>query len=327
MYILCTPPLYWPFGWPKVRGPKDADYTHYEDSTNAKLETRAAANKFINEQSLEGFKDMQYLPDVKNGVVRLIYLLSITSADGRKLPYTKRQHDVFVVSARADFITALILNIAMMLLPIWAMVGLFSALGLIHSLTTTEQLMVPVGISAFVGALAAALGVISTGTNPHFASMAANEKQNTIKELEDDYNTLAIDLLELYNSSDTNVRKFAKRVASQLKVRYLRKMIKKQTAWDLCEPLREAKRFILHKDLCFHSLVIRLYLTRATRKEFIRKQALLKAETYFKQIVHPDDRALDFIAINIPSSEDEDQEQREDELQLDMMEQQEQHSE
>jgi hypothetical protein len=35
------------------------------------------------------------------------------------------------------------------------------------------------------------------GTNPHFASVAANEKQNVLAELETDFATLAIDLLEM----------------------------------------------------------------------------------------------------------------------------------
>lgn len=42
------------------------------------------------------------------------------------------------------------------------------------------------------------LAIATTGSNPHFASVAANEKQNALVELENDFASLAIDLLKMY---------------------------------------------------------------------------------------------------------------------------------
>ena len=50
---------------------------------------------------------------------------------------------------------------------------------------------------------------------------------------------------------------------------------------------REAKRFILHKNVCFHSTTIRCYLTGEHRHEIKRRKALSKAENYFKKLNIP----------------------------------------
>jgi hypothetical protein len=52
-------------------------------------------------------------------------------------------------------------------------------------------------------------------------------------------------------------------------------------------PGREAKRFILHKNVCFHSTIIRTYLTKDHRHEMKRRKALSKAENYFKKLNIP----------------------------------------
>jgi hypothetical protein len=78
--------------------------------------------------------------------------------------------------------------------------------------------LVPAALAAFFTSVAGLLSLIATGTspvtintciavlliattgsNPHFASVAANEKQNALVELENDFASLAIDLLKMYN--------------------------------------------------------------------------------------------------------------------------------
>lgn len=134
----------------------------------------------------------------------------------------------------------LCLNLAMVFVPIFGLASLFAALTFIKSLNdgkkcfrsrpmqpteqyiflslTEEVVLLPAVLSAGFGFISGVLGVVSTGkvnlcsflnadthtipigTNPHFASVAANEKQNVLAELENEYATLAIDLLEMYNS-------------------------------------------------------------------------------------------------------------------------------
>lgn len=297
--ILCIPPCYWPFSWPRLRRKKveghrvhRRDYLDYEECTLEKRLNKAAARQFIIDNDLSGFADVRYLPEVKNDVVRLIYLTTITSvADGR-LPYTHRLKDIFKISAKADFWTVLCLNLAMVFVPLFGLVALFSALAFIDALSAKEAVLVPAALAAFFTSVAGLLSLIATGSNPHFASVAANEKQNALVELENDFASLAIDLLKMYYSQDRASQDFARRIARGLKVGVLRDLLAKQTEWNLTEPLREAKRFILHKNVCFHSTTIRCYLTGEHRHEIKRRKALSKAENYFKKL-------------NIPTLEDD----------------------
>jgi len=230
----------------------------------------------------------------KNGVIRLIYLSTVNSRDCCKLPYTESQRVVFEISTKADMFTMAFLNVAMIFVPLLGLSSLFSAIAFISSLNSDSVTMLPAGLSALFGFLSGILGVVATGTNPHFASVAANEKQNVLAELENDYDALSIDLLEMYDSHDRATRDFARRIARGLKVGVIRDLIAKETDWPITEPLREAKRFILHKNVCFHSTIIRTFLTKDHRHEMKRRKALSKAENYFKKlnIPSPDDDYL-----------------------------------
>lgn len=138
--------------------------------------------------------------------------------------------------------------------------------------------------------------------------MAANEKQNSIVELESDFASLAIDLLKMYLlprtfsfsmasisltrycryvCEDPATKDFARRIARRLKISVLQDLLAEHTEWNLTEPLREAKRFILHKNVCFHSTIIRTYLKREHRQEIKKRKALSKAENYFKKLNIP----------------------------------------
>jgi hypothetical protein len=107
---------------------------------------------------------------------------------------------------------------------------------------------------------------LHTGSNPHFASVAANEKQNSLVELEDDFASLSIELLKMYIpgvrlmvrelcsdsvivallhvtllrycSRDRAAKDFARRIARGLKISVLQELLSKQTDWNLTEPLR-----------------------------------------------------------------------------------------
>jgi len=66
--ILCIPPCYWPFGWPRLPGSKkkhEAEsevYLDYEESTNEKRSNKLAAKKFIVDHDLQGFDHLAAMP-------------------------------------------------------------------------------------------------------------------------------------------------------------------------------------------------------------------------------------------------------------------------
>ncbi len=67
--ILCIPPCYWPFSWPRLRRKKveghrvhRRDYLDYEECTLEKRRNKAAARQFIIDNDLSGFSDVRYLP-------------------------------------------------------------------------------------------------------------------------------------------------------------------------------------------------------------------------------------------------------------------------
>jgi hypothetical protein len=311
--ILCIPPCYWPCGWPRHRNRKrrlrgGVDYLDYEESTHEKKGNKTAAKRFIIDNDRRGFAEMQYMPEARNGVIRLIYLTTINALDCGKLPYTRSQQDVFEISSKADWWTMLCLNLAMVLVPLLGLCSMFSALVFIQSLNSDSVVLLPAGLSALCAFMSGILGVVSTGTNPHFASVAANEKQNVLAELETDFATLAIDLLEMYDSQDRATRDFARRIARGLKIGVVQGLLAKQTEWSITEPLREAKRFILHKNVCFHSTIIRTYLTKDHRHEMKRRKALSKAENYFKKlnIPIPDDDCMssEYGTLDMPTDTD-----------------------
>lgn len=76
--ILCIPPCYWPFSWPRLRRKKveghrfhRRDYLDYEECTLEKRRNKAAARQFIIDNDLSGFADVFYLPgDPNSGFLR-----------------------------------------------------------------------------------------------------------------------------------------------------------------------------------------------------------------------------------------------------------------
>lgn len=61
--VLCVPPHYWPFSWPRRRGWRaGTDYSDYDEGTHEKRTHKVAARQFIIENDLSGFSDLRYLP-------------------------------------------------------------------------------------------------------------------------------------------------------------------------------------------------------------------------------------------------------------------------
>jgi hypothetical protein len=65
---------------------------------------------------------------------------------------------------------------------------------------------------------------------------------------------------------------------------------------------REAKRFILHKNVCFHSTTVRCYLSQEHRHDIKRRKALSKAENYFKKLNIPTSTSHADSCVDLPIS-------------------------
>lgn len=167
-------------------------------------------------------------------LLQLIYLTKFADKSIDLCPYTKLDALKFTISYEADKSARCWLRFGLIGGVVLVVMGCLAGLSAISEWKEGKSAQTSVIISATCATAGTVVSWISTGSNPDFASNAANDRQDCLSKLGTFYEMLAVTLVDLNATNKEIAKKIAESIdLSNLKAKLLQYDPKTTTSPDL----------------------------------------------------------------------------------------------